>query len=71
MKDPYAVAIVCENVIVGHSPQKIPRISTLFLKWQGKISCKVLGRRCYSVDLPQEGLEILFVNFRCLKNFVC
>ena len=71
VKDPYTVAVVRENVIVGHLPQKIPRISTLFLKWQGKISCKVLGRRRYSVDLPQEGLEILFVNFRCLKNFVC
>ena len=70
-KDPYAVAVVHENVIVGHLPRKISRISALFLKRQGKISCKVLGRRCYSVDLPQEGLEILFVNFRCLKNFVC
>ena len=36
-KDPYAVAVVHENVIVGHLPQKISRISTLFLKRQGKI----------------------------------
>ena len=64
-------AVVRENVIVDHLPRKISRISALFLKRQGKISCKVLGRRHYSVDLPQEGLEILFVNFRCLKNFVC
>ena len=71
VKDPYAVAVVRENVIVGHLPRKISRISALFLKRQGKISCKVLGRRRYSVDLPQEGLEIPFVNFRCLKNFVC
>ena len=69
-KDPYAVAVVRENVIVGHLPRKISRISALFLKRQGKISCKVLGRRRYSVDLPQGGLEIPFVNFRCLKNFV-
>ena len=47
------------------------RISALFLKRQDKISCKVLGRRRYSVDLPQGGLEIPFVNFRCLKNIVC
>ena len=64
-KDPHAVAVVRENVIVGHLLRKISRISALFLKRQGKISCKVLGRCCYSVDLPQGGLEILFVNFRC------
>ena len=66
-KDPYAVAVVCENVIVGHLPRKISRISALFLKRQGKISCKVLGRRRYSVGFPQGGLEIPFVNFRCLR----
>ena len=47
-KDPYAVAVVRRNVIVGHLPRKISRISALFLKRQGKISCKVLGRRRYS-----------------------
>ena len=70
-KDPYAGTVVRDNVIVGHLPQKISRISALLLKRQGKMSCKVLGRHHYSVDLPQEGLEIPFVNFRCLKNFVC
>ena len=70
-KDPYVVVVVSENVTVGHLPRKISQISALFLKRQGKISCKVLGRRRYSVDLPQGGLEILFVNFRCLKTFVC
>ena len=47
MKDPYAVAVVHKNVIVGHLPRKISRISALFLKRHGKISCKVLGRRRY------------------------
>ena len=47
-KDPYAGAVVRENVIVGHLPRKISRINALFLKRQGKISCKVLGRRHYS-----------------------
>ena len=69
-KDPYAAAVVRENAIVGHLPRKISQISALFLKRQGKISCKVLGRRRYSVDLPQGGLKIPFVNFRCLiKKF--
>ena len=35
-KDPYAVAVVRENVIAGHLPRKTSRISTLFLKWQSK-----------------------------------
>ena len=42
-KDPYAVAVVRKNVIVGHLPRKISRISALFLNRQGKISWKVLG----------------------------
>ena len=70
-KDSYAVVVVSENVTVGHLPRIISRFSALFLKRQGKISCKVLGRRRYSVDLPQGGLEIPFVNFRRSKNFVC
>ena len=69
-KDPHAVAVVRENVIVSHLPQKISQISALFLKRQGKISFKVLERRHYSVDLPQGGLEILFVNCCCSNNFV-
>ena len=31
-KDPHAVAVVRENVIVGHLPRKTSRISALFLK---------------------------------------
>ena len=69
-KDPYAVASARMSSSAIYRA-KISRISALFLKRQGKISCKVLGRRHYSVDLPQGGLEIPFVNFRCLKNFVC
>ena len=42
-KDPYAVAVLRENVIVGHLPRKISQISALFLKRQGKISWKVIG----------------------------
>ena len=57
-KDPYAVAVTRKNVVVGHLPRKISRVSALFIKRQGKIRCKVVGRRRYSVDLPQGGLEI-------------
>ena len=65
VKNPYAVVVVRENVIVGHLPGKISRISAFFLKWQSKISCKVLGRHRYSVTR-----EIPFVNFRCLISCV-
>ena len=84
-KDPYsAVAVVRDNVIVGHLPRKISRTSALFIKRKGKIRCKVVGTRRYFVDLPQGGLEIpclmytrakiirvenfRVLNFRCLPT---
>ena len=57
-KDPYAVAVVWENVVVDPLPWKISWICALFMKRKGKIRCQVVGRRRYSVDLPQGGLEI-------------
>ena len=54
-KDPYAVAVVHENVIVGHLPRKISQISALFLKRQGKISCKILGRPPLLCELATRG----------------
>ena len=67
VKDPYAVAVVRENVIVGHLPQKISRISALFLKRQGKISCKVLG---LATRGPGDSVckFLLFKKF-CVLNF--
>ena len=41
-KDPYAVAVVRKNVVVGHLPRKISRISALFIKRKGKIRCKAV-----------------------------
>ena len=69
-KDPYAVAVVHKNVIVGHLPRKISRISALFLKRQGKISCKVLGRHRYSATRgPGDSVckFSLFKKFRVLS----
>lgn len=56
--DRYAVAVKKETLIVGHLPRKLSRICSLFLKRGGLISCQVNGRRRYSRDLPQGGLEI-------------
>ena len=62
--DPFAVAIVKNGLsgtrtIVGHVPRKFSAICSLFLRRSGStITCRIIGSRRYSVDLPQGGLEI-------------
>ena len=55
--DRYAVAVK-KNIIVGHMPKKISRISSLFLKRGGVFTCIVTAGRRHSADLSQGGLEI-------------
>ena len=57
-KDLYAVAVMKNDEVVGHVPRKISAACTLFIKKRGIIDCIVTGRRCYSSDLPQGGLEV-------------
>jgi len=45
-------------VIVGHVLQRISTACTLFLRRKGTIQCIISGRRWFSADLPQGGLEI-------------
>ena len=59
--DMYAVAVVKDSTIVGHLPRKISRIYTLFIRRGGVINCRVTGRREYSTDLPQGGVEIPYL----------
>ena len=56
--DLYAVAVLKDSTTVGHLPRKISRICTLFIRRGGTITCLVNGRRKYSADLPQGGMEI-------------
>jgi len=56
--DMYAAAVFKDSIIVGHLPRKISRICTLFIRRGGAIHCRVTGRRKYSTDLPQGGVEI-------------
>lgn len=56
--DRYAVAVKKEGTIVGHLPQRMPRVCSLFLRRGGTIACKITGHRRYSADLPQGGLEV-------------
>ena len=57
-KDRYAVAVKKNATVIGHLPKKISCVSSLFLRRGGSIQCTVTGRRRYSFDLPQGGLEI-------------
>ena len=60
-RDRYAVAIKKnDGTILGHVPRKISKlpVCSLFLQRGGSIECIVSGRRRYSADLQQGGLEI-------------
>ena len=54
VNDRYAVAVLKSGTIIGHLPKEF----SLFLWRGGIISCVVTGKRRFSADLPQEGLEI-------------
>ncbi len=56
--DRYAVAVKKDGTVIGHLPRKVSRVCSLFLRRGGTIQCAVTGRRMYSGDLPQGGLEI-------------
>ena len=58
VNDRYAVAVVKNEIVVGHLPKKFSRLCSLFLKRGGAVHCQVTGGRRYSKDLPQGGLEI-------------
>ena len=57
-KDPFAVAVVKNEMIVGHIPKKISSVCSLFLKRKGVLKVRTTGGRQYSKDLPQGGIEI-------------
>ena len=45
VNDRYAVAVKRDGVIVGHLPQKISRLCSLFFLRGVSINCTVVGRR--------------------------
>ena len=51
----YAVGVIKFGQIL---PRKVSKVCSIFLRRGGCISCLVHGRRRYSEDLPQGGLEI-------------
>ena len=56
--DRYAVAVLKDDVVVGHLPRHMSRVLSLFLLRNGTIECIVTGDRRHSSNLPQGGLEI-------------
>ena len=56
--DPFTVAVVRGDTIIGHVPRKISSICYLYLRQAGSIVCCVTGSRLFSVDLARGGLEI-------------
>ena len=56
--DSFAVAVMKEHdVVVGHLPRKFSAVFWSFLR-NGSITCRIIGRRRYSRDLVQGGLEV-------------
>ncbi len=64
IRDAYAVAVQSQASLrgdmetVGHVPRKISAPSCLFIRRGGVIICQVTGRRRYSADLVNGGLEV-------------
>ena len=56
--DRYAAAVLDSGTIVGHLPRKYSKIFSLFIRRGGIITCEITGRRRYSRDLVQGGMEI-------------
>ena len=56
--DPYAVAVMKWDDIVGHVPWRISAACSLLLRRGGVIDCIMTGSRRFSTDLPQGGLEV-------------
>ena len=56
--DPFAVAVMKGEDTVGHVPQRFSCATNLFLQSGEVVSCKIIGARRYSRDLPQGGVEI-------------
>ena len=51
LHDPYSIAKVKNDTVVGHVLQKLSTLFSMFLQ-SGSIKCRVTGNRRYSNDLP-------------------
>ena len=58
VQDEYAIALKQKNVIVGHIPKFLSKITHFYLKYGGDLLVEIIGKRQYSRDLPQGGMEL-------------
>ena len=58
VQDKYAIALKQKDVIVGHIPKFLSKITYFYLKHGGDLLVEIIGKRQYSRDLPQGGMEL-------------
>ena len=54
----YAIALKQKDVIVGHIPKFLSKITYFNLKHGGDLLVEIIGKRQYSKDVPQGGMEL-------------
>ena len=58
VQDKYAIALKQKDVIVGHIPKFLSKITYFYLKHGGDLLVEIIGMRQYYRDLPQGGMEL-------------
>ena len=58
VQDKYAIALKQKDVIVGHIPKFLFKTTYFYLKHGGDLLVEIIGKRQYSRDLPQGGMEL-------------
>ena len=58
VQDKYAIALKQKDVTVGHIPKFLSKITYFYLKHGGDLLVEIIGKRQYSRDLPQGGMEL-------------
>ena len=58
VQDKYLIALKQKDVIVGHIPKFLSKITYFYLKHGGDLLVEIIGKRQHSRDLPQGGIEL-------------
>ena len=58
VQNKFAIALKQKDVIVGHIPKFLSKITYFYLKHGGDLLVEIIGKRQYSRDLPQGGMEL-------------
>lgn len=66
--DRYAVSVKKNDMIVGHLPRSLSRVSWFFLSHRGKIECVITGRRKLGLGLEVPCTYTFIGNQRSIKK---